>query len=51
LEVSRLSTASLQLVEIAKALSQDARILIMDEPTASLAHSEVDALFQIIERL
>src|SRR3954470_4636913 len=32
--VSRLSTASLQLVEIAKALSQDARILIMDEPTA-----------------
>jgi ribose transport system ATP-binding protein len=51
LEVGRLSTASLQLVEIAKALSQDARILIMDEPTASLAHSEVDALFQIIERL
>ena len=50
-EVARLSTASLQLVEIAKALSQDARILIMDEPTASLAHSEVAALFQIIERL
>jgi ribose transport system ATP-binding protein len=49
--VRRLSTAGWQLVEIAKALSQDARILIMDEPTASLAHSEVDALFRIIERL
>jgi ribose transport system ATP-binding protein len=50
-EVGRLGTASMQLVEIAKALSQDARILIMDEPTASLAHSEVEALFTIIERL
>jgi ribose transport system ATP-binding protein len=50
-EVRRLGAASMQLVEIAKALSQDARILIMDEPTASLAHSEVDALFEIIERL
>ncbi|MGD9734369.1 MAG: sugar ABC transporter ATP-binding protein [Solirubrobacterales bacterium] len=49
--VRRLGAASMQLVEIAKALSQDARILIMDEPTASLAHSEVDALFGIIERL
>jgi ribose transport system ATP-binding protein len=49
--VSRLSTASMQLVEIAKALSQDARILIMDEPTASLARSEVDVLFEMIERL
>jgi ribose transport system ATP-binding protein len=50
-EVRRLGAASMQLVEIAKALSQDARILIMDEPTASLARSEVDALFRIIERL
>jgi ribose transport system ATP-binding protein len=49
--VSRLSTASMQLVEIAKALSQEARILIMDEPTASLAQSEVEALYKIIERL
>ncbi len=49
--VERLSTASMQLVEIAKALSHDARILIMDEPTASLARSEVEALFGIIERL
>jgi ribose transport system ATP-binding protein len=50
-EVRRLNTANMQLVEIAKALSQDARILIMDEPTASLAHSEVEALFGIIDRL
>jgi len=49
--LGRLSTAGWQLVEIAKALSQDARILIMDEPTASLAQSEVDALFRIIDRL
>ncbi|MGH2762274.1 MAG: sugar ABC transporter ATP-binding protein [Thermoleophilaceae bacterium] len=49
--VSRLSTASTQLVEIAKALSQDARILIMDEPTASLAQSEVEALYKIIQGL
>jgi ribose transport system ATP-binding protein len=50
-EVGRLGAASMQLVEIAKALSQDARILIMDEPTASLARSEVEALFRIIHRL
>ena len=50
-EVGRLGAASMQLVEIAKALSQDARVLIMDEPTASLARSEVEALFSIIGRL
>jgi ribose transport system ATP-binding protein len=49
--VSALGTAGWQLVEIAKALSQDARILIMDEPTASLAAAEVERLFAIIERL
>ncbi|MEA2399644.1 MAG: ribose transport system ATP-binding protein [Thermoleophilaceae bacterium] len=49
--VSQLGTAGWQLVEIAKALSQDARILIMDEPTASLAAAEVENLFAIIERL
>jgi ribose transport system ATP-binding protein len=49
--VSQLGTAGWQLVEIAKALSQDARILIMDEPTASLAAAEVESLFTIIERL
>jgi ribose transport system ATP-binding protein len=49
--VSRLSRASWQLVEIAKALSVNARILIMDEPTASLARSEVQTLYAIIDRL
>ena len=51
LRVAQLGTAGWQLVEIAKALSKDARILIMDEPTASLAHGEVERLFEIIERL
>jgi ribose transport system ATP-binding protein len=50
-EVASLPTASWQLVEIAKALSQDARILIMDEPTASLSTSEVEGLFEIIAGL
>jgi ribose transport system ATP-binding protein len=49
--VSEFGAASWQLVEIAKALSQDARVLIMDEPTASLSHNEVQSLFTIIERL
>jgi len=49
--VGRLGTAYWQLIEIAKALSRDARILIMDEPTASLATSEVERLFQLIEEL
>jgi ribose transport system ATP-binding protein len=49
--VARLGTSQRQLVEIAKALSQGARIIIMDEPTASLASSEVRALFEICRRL
>lgn len=40
-----------QLVEIAKAISQDARILILDEPTASLPVHEIDTLFAAIRRL
>ena len=40
-----------QLVEIAKAISQDARILILDEPTASLPATEVDTLFAAVQRL
>ena len=40
-----------QLTEIAKALSMQARVLIMDEPTASLPYSEVEALFALIGRL
>lgn len=50
-EVDDLPTAQWQLTEIAKALSQEARVLIMDEPTASLAKHEVDALFALIGRL
>lgn len=46
-----LTVAQQQLVEIAKALSQNARILIMDEPTAALSGREVDALFTIIRDL
>src|SRR5919202_1347607 len=49
--VGSLSTAYWQLTEIAKALAQDARILIMDEPTASLAKHETEALFELVERL
>lgn len=50
-EVRNLSTAYWQLTEIAKALVQDARVLIMDEPSASLAKHEVEVLFELIERL
>jgi ribose transport system ATP-binding protein len=50
-QVGRLGTAYWQLTEIAKALAQDARVLIMDEPTASLARHEAEALFGLIERL
>jgi len=40
-----------QLVEIAKALSQNARILVLDEPTAALTESEVETLFEILGKL
>ena len=40
-----------QLVEIAKALSQDAKILVLDEPTAALTESEVETLFEILAKL
>jgi len=49
--VSRLGTAYWQLTEIAKALAQDAQVLIMDEPTASLAKQETQALFELIARI
>jgi ribose transport system ATP-binding protein len=50
-EVGSLGTAYWQLTEIGKALGQDARVLIMDEPTASLAKHETEALFELVARL
>jgi len=49
--VSELSVAKQQMVEIAKALSLRAEVLIMDEPTAALTEAEIDELFRIIRGL
>ena len=49
--VRELGIARLQMVEIAKALSLNARVLIMDEPTAVLTSEEVDKLFAIVRTL
>lgn len=48
---SRLTTAQQQLVEIARALARDTRIIVMDEPTAALTAGEVSRLFEIIRDL
>ena len=50
-KVKSISMAQKQMVEIAKALTFQTRILIMDEPTASLTQKEVEALFEIIRKL
>lgn len=50
-EVKSLSIAEQQLVEIAKALSFDSKVLIMDEPTAALAMHEVEILTRLIQKL
>ena len=50
-KVGDLSVAKQQMVEIAKALSFDSRVLIMDEPTAALTEAEIDELFRLIRQL
>ncbi|MDO4642707.1 MAG: ATP-binding cassette domain-containing protein, partial [Cardiobacteriaceae bacterium] len=50
-KVAKLSVSEMQMIEIAKAFSYNAKIVIMDEPTSSLSEKEVNHLFQIIERL
>ena len=49
--LGRLSVAKRQMIEIAKAVSLGAKILVLDEPTSSLTLSEVEHLFSIIEKL
>lgn len=51
LPVSRLSVAQMQLVEIGKALSLQSRVLLLDEPTASLTQNETRVLFTVLRRL
>lgn len=46
-----LTVAQMQLVEIAKALSRDAKIIIMDEPTSAVGEKEADYLFDVVRRL
>lgn len=50
-EIGTLTVAEQQIVEIAKAISQKAEILIMDEPTAALSDKECEQLYQIADRL
>jgi ribose transport system ATP-binding protein len=51
LRVSQLSVAQMQLVEIGKALSLQSRVLLLDEPTASLTPNETTVLFRILRKL
>jgi len=51
IEVRRLSIANRQMVEIAKAVSFDSDVLIMDEPTSALTEKEVEHLFRIVRQL
>lgn len=50
-KVHQLGVAQQQMVEIGKALSQDARILVMDEPTAALSDRETERLFEVMRQL
>jgi inositol transport system ATP-binding protein len=50
-KMKSLSVAQMQMVEIAKAISNDAKVIIMDEPTSAISDKEVDTLFKIIKDL
>lgn len=50
-DVEDLSVADRQMIAISRALLQDAKLIIMDEPTTALTHKEVKSLFKIIEKL
>lgn len=50
-KLGELSISQMQLVEIAKAVSQEAKLIILDEPTSSLTETEVEALFRIVRDL
>ena len=50
-KMRHLSVAQMQMVEIAKAISNDAKVIIMDEPTSAISDKEVDTLFKIIKDL
>ena len=50
-KLGTLSVSQMQLVEIAKAVSANCKVLILDEPTSSLTENEVEALFRIVEDL
>ncbi|MEA5004243.1 MAG: sugar ABC transporter ATP-binding protein [Christensenella sp.] len=49
--VRGMTIADQQMIEITSALSQNAKVIIMDEPTAALSHGEVKTLFQIVQKL
>jgi inositol transport system ATP-binding protein len=50
-KMKNLTTAYMQMVEIAKAISYDSKLIIMDEPTSAITDSEVESLFKIINLL
>ncbi len=49
--IKDLNVGSQQMIEIAKALLQDAKLIILDEPTAALTNKEIDVLFSIVRQL
>jgi ribose transport system ATP-binding protein len=50
-EVGRLTVSQQQMVEIARALSHEAKVVIMDEPTSALTPNEINLLFEVIRKL